>query len=80
MLLHAYFGRIGAEAVLATAVPPGLARQRYGDLALLTVTAAAFALGVSSAEGTKHLIPADAGILAGIARLPTPARCGPGSA
>jgi hypothetical protein len=72
MMLHAYFGRIGAEAVLATAVPPGLARQRYGDLALLTVTAAAFALGVSPAEGTKHLIPADAGILAGIGRLPDP--------
>jgi hypothetical protein len=64
------FDRIGAGEILAAALPAGLARPRYDDLGLLTVTAAAFALGVSSAEGTKHLIPADAGILAGIARLP----------
>ena len=72
MLLHAYWDRIGAEAILAAALPPGLARPRYDDLALLTATAAAFALGVSSAEGTKHLVPAQAGILAGIGRLPDP--------
>ena len=48
----------------------GLARQRYDDLALLTVTSLAFALGACSAEGTKHLIAAQAGPLAGIARLP----------
>jgi hypothetical protein len=70
MLAHAYLDRIGAEAVLAAALPPGLARPRYDDLALLTATSLAFALGVSSAEGTKHLIPAQAGILAGIGRLP----------
>ena len=69
MLAHAYLGRIGAEAILA-AVPPGLARPRYDDLALLAATSLAFALGVSSAEGTKHLIPDQAGILAGIGRLP----------
>ena len=56
--------------MLGAAVPPGLARQRYSDLALLTVTAAAFALGVSSAEGTKHLVRDQAGIVAGIAVLP----------
>ena len=70
MLAHAYLGRIGAEAILAAALPPGLARPRYDDLALLAATSLAFALGVSSAEGTKHLIPDQAGILAGIGRLP----------
>src|SRR6266568_4229873 len=70
MLAHAYLDRIGAEAILAAALPPALARPRYDDLALLTATSLAFALGVSSAEGTKHLIPAQAGILAGIGRLP----------
>jgi hypothetical protein len=72
MLAHAYYHRIGAEAILAAALPPGLARPRYDDLALLTATSLAFALGVSSAEGTKHLIPGQAGILAGIGRLPDP--------
>ena len=70
MLLHAYWDRIGAVGVLAGALPPGLARKRYDDLALLTATSAAFALGVSSAEGTKHLIADQAGIVAGIAALP----------
>src|SRR5271166_228751 len=72
MLVHAYLDRIGAEAILAAALPPALARPRYDDLGLLTATALAFALGASSAEGTKHLIPAQAGILAGIGRLPDP--------
>ena len=70
MLAHAYLDRIGAEAILAAALPPGLARPRYDDLALLAATSLAFALGASSAEGTKHLIPGQAGILAGIGRLP----------
>jgi Transposase DDE domain len=70
MLVHAYLDRIGAEAILAAALPPAPARLRYDDLALLTATSLAFALGASSAEGTKHLIPAQAGILAGIGRLP----------
>jgi hypothetical protein len=70
MLAHAYYDRIGAEAILAAALPPGPARSRYDGLALLAATSLAFALGVSSAEGTKHLIPAQAGILAGIGRLP----------
>ena len=70
MLAHAYYDRIGAEAILAAALPRGLARPRYDDLALLAATSLAFALGASSAEGTKHLIPDQAGILAGIGRLP----------
>ena len=72
MLLHAYLDRIGAEVILAAALPPALTRPRYDDLGLLTATSLAFALGASSAEGTKHLIPAQAGILAGIGRLPDP--------
>src|SRR6266542_3111113 len=36
MLAHAYLDRVGAEAILAPALPPGLARPRYGDLGLLT--------------------------------------------
>ena len=39
------YDRIGAEAILAAALPPGLARPRYDDLALLTATSLAFALG-----------------------------------
>ncbi|MFI5068246.1 MAG: transposase, partial [Streptosporangiales bacterium] len=70
MLAHAYLDRIGAKAILAAALPPGLTRPRYDDLALLAATSLAFALGASSAEGTKHLIPDQAGILAGIGRLP----------
>jgi hypothetical protein len=72
MLAHAYLDRIGAAAILAAALPPALARPRYDDLGLLTATSLAFALGASSAEGTRHLIPAQAGILAGIGRLPGP--------
>ena len=51
MLAHAYYQRIGAEAILAAALPPALARPRYDDLALLTATSLAFALGASSPRG-----------------------------
>jgi hypothetical protein len=34
MLAHACYDRIGAEAILAAALPPGLARPRYDGLAL----------------------------------------------
>src|SRR5258708_7335949 len=80
MLAHGYLDRIGAEAVLAAALPPALARPRYDDLALLTATSLAFALGASSAEGPKHLTPAQAGIVAGIGRLPDPRTLRPGLA
>src|SRR5258708_4938999 len=46
--------------------------DRIRAAAVLAATSLAFALGASSAEGTKHLIPAQAGILAGIGRLPDP--------
>ncbi|GEM_PF-4973737 len=77
MLARAYLDRIGAEAILAAGLPPGLARPRYDDLGLLTATSLAFALGMSSAEGAEHLIPARAGILAGVGRLPGPRTPGP---
>jgi len=64
MLLHAFFDRVGAGTVLAGA------SGRPGDVALLTAASMAFALGASSVEGTKHLIRAQAGPLAGLAVLP----------
>jgi hypothetical protein len=64
MLLHAFSGRAEAGTVLAGA------SGRPGDVALLTATSMAFALGASSVEGTKHLIRAQAGPLAGLAALP----------
>jgi len=62
----------GQEQLPLAAVPPGLARARYDDLAPLTVTSAALALGVSSAEGTRHLARGHAGVIAGTAALPEP--------
>jgi len=64
MLLHAFFDRADAGTVL------GGASGRPGDVALLTAASLAFALGASSVEGTKHLIRAQAGPLAGLAALP----------
>jgi hypothetical protein len=64
MLLHAFFDRAQAGTVLAGA------SGRPADVALLTATSLAFALGASSVEGTKHLIRAQAGPLAGLAVLP----------
>lgn len=69
MLLHAFFDRVGAEAVFAPLGAPG--RPRVVDAALLTATTCAFALGVSSVEATKHLVRTQVGPLTGIAALPT---------
>ena len=73
MLLHAFFDRVGAAAVFAplagsAAVPMG--PPRFNDVALLTATSVAFALGVGSVEATKHLIRDQVGPLAGLDRLP----------
>ena len=60
MLLHAFFDRVGAAAVFAplTGAGPAPARsRRFDDVALLTATSVAFALGVGSVEATKHLHP-----------------------
>ena len=73
MLLHAFYDRVGAAAVFAplTGAGPAPARsRRCDDVALLTATSVAFALGVGSVEATKHLIRDQIGPLAGLDRLP----------
>jgi DNA-binding CsgD family transcriptional regulator len=73
MLLHAFYDRVGAAAVFAplTGAGPAPARsRRFDDVALLTATSAAFALGVGSVEATKHLLRDQVGPLAGLVRLP----------
>ena len=68
MLLHGFLDRVGTERVFAPLCTPG--QPRFDDVALLTATTCAFALGVSSVEATKHLIRAQVGPLAGLDRLP----------
>jgi hypothetical protein len=72
MLLHAFAGRAGAGAILASA--GGGARERDGsgsaDAALLSATSICFALGAATIEQFKHLTAACAGPLAGLAILP----------
>ena len=73
MLLHAFYDRVGAAAVFAplTGADPAPARsRRFDDVALLTATSVAFALGVGSVEATKHLLRDQIGPLAGLDRLP----------
>ncbi|MGH3287904.1 MAG: putative transposase, partial [Streptosporangiaceae bacterium] len=64
MLLHAFFARADAGAVLA-----GAGRTRR-DAALLTAVSACFALGAATTEQFKHLAAAEAGPLAGLGVLP----------
>jgi hypothetical protein len=68
MLLHGFFDRAGASKVLAS-LPKGPAR-RYDTPALMLAGTFGFALGSSSAEGTKHLLSGDAGALIGVGRFP----------
>jgi Transposase protein len=63
MLLHAYPGRAGE--ILSEA--GGQAR----DVALLSAVSMCFALGAPTAGQVKHLSPAEAGPLAGLAALPS---------
>ncbi len=73
MLLHAFFDRVGAQAVFAPltgAGPVSSRSRRFDDVALLTATTVAFALGVGSVEATKHLVRDQIGPLAGLDRLP----------
>ena len=65
MLLHAFFARAGAGAVLAS----GAGRPRR-DVALLSAVSLCFALGAATIEQFKHLAAADAGPLAGLGVLP----------
>jgi hypothetical protein len=69
MLLHAFSDRVGAAGVFAPLCTPG--QPRFDDMALLTATSVASALGTDSMEGTKHLIREQVGPLAGLDRLPT---------
>ena len=73
MMLHAFFDRVGAHTVFAplTGADPVSARsRRFDEVALLTATSVAFALGVGSVEATKHLLRDQVGPLAGLDRLP----------
>jgi hypothetical protein len=73
MLLHAFYDRVGAAAVFAPlsgAGPAPTRSRRFDDVALLTATSVAFALGVGSVEATKHLLRDQVGPLAGLVRLP----------
>src|SRR5271165_6991408 len=63
MLLHAFFARTAAGAVLAGAAGPQ-------DVALLTAVSMCFALGAATTEQFKHLAAAEAGPLAGLSTLP----------
>ena len=65
MLLHAFFARADAGAVLAS----GAGRPRQ-EAALLSAVSMCFALGAATIEQFKHLAAADAGPLAGLAVLP----------
>ena len=64
MLMHAYPGRAGEILLQAGG---GGAR----DVALLSMVSMCFALGAATAEQVKHLAPAEAGPLAGLAALPS---------
>ena len=70
MLLHAFFARSGAGAVLAgAAAGPGRAAGP-ADVALLAAVSMCFALGAATTEQFKHLAAAEAGPLAGLGVLP----------
>ena len=64
MLLHAYPGRAGE-------ILPDAADGEARDVALLSAVSMCFALGAATAEQVKHLVPAEAGPLAGLAALPS---------
>ena len=81
MLLHAFYDRVGAAAVFAplTGAGPAPARsRRCDDVALLTATSVAFALGVGSVEATKHLSVTRSGRWPGWTGCPSCAPCDPG--
>ena len=68
MLLHPFLEKVGAGEVLS-ALDSGPARS-YDSTSVALSSMFAFALGSSSLEGSKHLLPADAGLLVGIERFP----------
>jgi hypothetical protein len=64
MLLHAYPGQAGL-------ILPQAAGGDGRQAALLSAVSTCFALGAATAEQVKHLAPAEAGPLAGLAALPS---------
>jgi hypothetical protein len=71
MLLHAFFARAGAGAVLAAAAAGRDGQpERAADAALLSAVSMCFALGAATTEQFKHLAAAEAGPLAGLGVLP----------
>ena len=68
MLLHPFLERLGAADVLSAL--PQRAARRYDAAALVLSSSFAFALGVSSLEGAKHLRAGDAGALVGLQSFP----------
>src|SRR6266851_6677059 len=69
MLLHAFFARADAGAVLAAAAAgPGRAAGP-ADAALLSAVSMCFALGAATTEQFKHLAAAEAGPLPGLRAL-----------
>lgn len=68
MLLHGFLDRAGAGEVLAAL--PSLAARRYDAGSVMLSATFGFALGSSSAEGTKHLLTKDAGAAVGLSRFP----------
>lgn len=68
MLLHGFLDRAGAGNVLGALASP---RTRGYDASSVMLSATfGFALGSSSAEGTKHLLATDAGAVIGLRRFP----------
>jgi len=67
MLLHGFFARAGAGAVLARA---GGRAAEPGDAAVLAAVSMCFALGAATTGQFKHLTAAEAGPLAGLGTLP----------
>ena len=64
MLLHAYPGQAGE-------ILPQAAGGDAREAALLSAVSMCFALGAATAEQVKHLVPAEAGPVAGLAALPS---------
>ena len=68
MLLHPFLEKVGVGEVLS-ALGSGPARS-YDTTSVALSSVFAFALGSCSLEGSKHLLPADAGLLVGVERFP----------
>ena len=71
MLLHAFGGQVGADAILAGAAGEagGAAGARYEDTALLSAVSCCLALGAVTIEQFKHLAAGAAGPLAALPAL-----------